>query len=70
MPTTRDHGADLLSLEVEVRWTLTKSPRASEAMFMDHPLRTLLYELFIAPILELLQRLWRIIAGTATADQD
>lgn len=37
---------------------------------MDHPLRTLLYELFIAPILELLQRLWRIIAGTATADQD
>jgi hypothetical protein len=37
---------------------------------MDHPLRTLLYELFIEPILQLLQRLWRVIAGTAIADYD
>lgn len=28
---------------------------------MDHPVRTLLYELFIEPILRLLQRVWDFI---------
>jgi hypothetical protein len=37
---------------------------------MDHPLRTLLYELFILPILQLLQRLWSLIARTTPLDQD
>jgi hypothetical protein len=29
---------------------------------MDHPVRTLLYELFIEPILQLLQRVWSLLA--------
>jgi hypothetical protein len=37
---------------------------------MDHPLRTLLYELFIKPILQLLQRVWSFVAGTTIPDQD
>jgi hypothetical protein len=28
---------------------------------MDHPLRTLLYELFLEPILRLLQRVWDFV---------
>jgi hypothetical protein len=29
---------------------------------MDHPLRTLLYELFIEPVLRFMQRVWDFVA--------
>jgi hypothetical protein len=37
---------------------------------MDHPLRTLLYELFFEPVLRLLQRMWRFVDRTQSRNED